>query len=193
MLKKFKLLNQFFHPEENKVDMSFSPFITTIGGLTLQVMQAGDENIPDLLVLERQVYSGHTPWSKFSFETELRKRQNSLYLVVYHASDLVAFIGARFNPREAHITNIAVSPKYQNQHIGTYLMQWMINRARKNNCEVVSLEVKIDNDIAQKLYSSLGFKSTFIRKDYYKDTHTDALNMVLWLKPHRVKKRKFTF
>ena len=87
MLKKFKLLNQFFHPEENKVDMSFSPFITTIGGLTLQVMQAGDENIPDLLVLERQVYSGHTPWSKFSFETELRKRQNSLYLVVYHASD----------------------------------------------------------------------------------------------------------
>ena len=53
--------------------MSFSPFITTIGGLTLQVMQAGDENIPDLLVLERQVYSGHTPWSKFSFETELKK------------------------------------------------------------------------------------------------------------------------
>lgn len=183
MLKKFR---NFFHPAEDKLDMNFTPFITTIAGMTLQVMQATDDNIPDLLVLEKEVYSGQTPWNTFSFKTELAKRQNSLYLVVYHESDLVAFIGARFYPRETHITNIAVTPEFQGKGIATYLMELMIDRARKNDSEGVSLEVRIDNEVAQGLYSRLGFESTFIRKNYYQD-NTDAINMMLWLKPRQIK------
>lgn len=183
MLKKFK---NFFHPAEDRINMNFSPFITSIAGLTLQVMQATDDNIPDLLVLEKEVYSGRTPWSMFSFQKELAKRQNSLYLVVYHESDLVAFIGARFHPRETHITNIAVAPEFQGKGIGTYLMKFIIERARKNGSEGVSLEVRIDNEIAQGLYQNLGFESTFIRKNYYQDD-TDAINMMLWLKPRQIK------
>ncbi|RVU71389.1 MULTISPECIES: ribosomal protein S18-alanine N-acetyltransferase [Lactobacillus] len=193
MLKKFKRLNNFFHPEVNKIDMNFSPFAMTVNGKVLQVMQATDNDIPALLVLEKAVYSGHTPWSSFSFESELKKRKNSLYLVVYQASTLVAFIGARFHPREAHITNIAVAPDYQGQHIGRRLLELMIDRARKNESECVSLEVKIDNDVAKRLYESIGFEATFIRKNYYQDTHTDAVNMILWLKPHQIKRRKLTF
>lgn len=189
MLKKF---NQFFHPR-GLVDISFTPFVTSINGKILQVIQATDDNIPDLLVLEEQVYSGRTPWNQFSFKTELRKRHNSLYLVVYNESNLVAFIGARFTPEETHITNIAVAPNFQNQHIGRYLMEMMINRARDNDCDCVTLEVRTDNEVAQHLYQSLGFQGNFIRKNYYQDTHTDAMNMVLWLKPHQVRRRKFTF
>lgn len=166
--------------------MSFSPFIVSIAGMTMQVMQASDDNIPDLLVLEKQVYSGSTPWSSFSFKTELAKRQNSLYLVVYYESSLVAFIGARFHPRETHITNIAVAPEYQRNHIATYLMEFIIDKARDNGSEGVSLEVRIDNDAAKRLYQRLGFESTFIRKNYYQDG-TDAINMMLWLTPHQVK------
>lgn len=102
--------------------MSFTPFMTTIGDYRLQLMQASDNDIPALLELEKEVYSGQTPWNHFSFKTELEKRKNSLYLVVYQASDLVAFIGARFHPREAHITNIAVAPKYQGHQIGSSLL-----------------------------------------------------------------------
>ena len=152
----------------------------------MQVMQATDDNIPDLLILEKQVYSGSTPWSSFSFKTELAKRQNSLYLVVYHESTLVAFIGARFHPRETHVTNIAVAPEFQRKHIATYLMNFIIDKARINDSEAVSLEVRVDNRGAQSLYRKLGFKSTFIRKNYYQDD-TDAINMMLWLTPHRVK------
>lgn len=69
----------------------------------------------------------------------------------------------------------------------------MIDRARENESDCVTLEVRTDNEIAQRLYQSLGFKGNFIRKNYYQDTHTDALNMVLWLKPHKIKRKKFTF
>ena len=93
MLKKF---NQFFHQSVNQIDMSFTPFITNVNGKILQVMQANDDNIPDLLVLEQQVYSGRTPWNQFSFATELRKRNNSLYLVVYHASNLAPMNATKF-------------------------------------------------------------------------------------------------
>lgn len=190
MLKKF---NRFFHLPTNRIDMSFTPFMANVNGNILQIMQATDDNIPDLLVLEEQVYSGRTPWSKFSFKTELEKRHNSLYLVVYQASTLVAFIGARFSPEETHITNIAVSPLFQGQHIGRYLMELMIDRARENDSDCVSLEVRVDNEIAQNLYNSLGFRGNFIRKNYYSATHTDAMNMVLWLKPHRINRKKSTF
>lgn len=172
--------------------MNFSPFVMLNHGQILQVMKATDNDIPALIILEKEVYSGHTPWSSFSFKTELEKRKNSLYLVVYDASKLVAFIGARFHPREAHITNIAVAPAYQGQHIGRRLLNLMIDRARQNQSECVSLEVRIDNQVAKHLYRSLGFEATFIRKNYYQNIHTDAVNMVLWLRPHQIKGKKLT-
>lgn len=193
MLKKFKHLNAFFHPEVNRLNMLFSPFVTTIGSERFQIMQACDNDIPALLELEKQVYSGQTPWDSFSFKTELRKKSNSLYLVVYSASTLVAFIGARFYPRETHITNVAVNPQYQGRHIGRRLLEMIIERARKNKSELVSLEVRIDNDRAKNLYQSLGFEAAFIRKNYYQDVHKDAVNMILWITPHKIKRRKFTF
>ena len=56
--------------------------------------------------------------------------------------------------------------------------------------DCVTLEVRTDNEIAQRLYRTLGFKGNFIRKNYYQDTNTDALNMVLWLKPHKIKEKE---
>ena len=41
--------------------MDVTPFIADVNGKILQVMQATDDTIPGLLVLEEQVYSGHTP------------------------------------------------------------------------------------------------------------------------------------
>lgn len=186
MWKKFKWLNDFFHPAKNK-KVNFSPFVMTIANYRLQVMKATKNNIPDMLLLQQEVYAGAMPWSRFSFVSELEKKHNSLYLVVYHESKLVAFIGMRFLPREAHITNIAVSPRYQNLGIASMLIKTMTNYAQQNESDAISLEVKIDNEKAKKLYTKLGFKPTFIRRNYYQQSHADAINMVFYLK----KKRKF--
>lgn len=172
--------------------MDFVPFVMLNHGKALQVMRATNNDIPALLALEQKVYAGQMPWNSVSFETEFKKRKNSLYLVVYDASTLVAMIGARFNPHEAHITNIAVAPAYQGQHVAHRLLDLMIERARANDSECVSLEVRIDNEVAKTLYRSMGFEATFIRKNYYHTTHTDAVNMVLWLKPHQIKRKKLT-
>lgn len=177
MLKKFKA---FFYGAA-AVKLDFAPFIVRFNRRSYQVMKASDENIPDLLQLEKQVYSGQTPWSRFSFKQELRKRRNSLYLVVYDGGRLAAFIGMRFNEKEGHVTNIAVSPAYQNQGIATFLLQWMINRSRLAQLKQVTLEVRADNEVAQHLYHKLGFRDNFICKNYYLDSNTDAISMILFL------------
>lgn len=182
MWKKF---NCFFH--QPQIDLSFPSFAVRINNQTFQVMKAADENISDLLVLEEEVYSGRTPWSRFSFKNELQKHNNSIYLVVYESSKLVAFIGMRLQAQEGHITNIAVKPSYQRQGIGTFLLKTMIELAEKNGAIQMTLEVRTDNNQAKSVYQKLGFKPNFIRKNYYIKEHVDALSMIL--KISDIKKR----
>lgn len=178
MLKKF---NEFFTPS-SEIDMSFKPYVVQINGVNLHILQASDADIPHLLKLEQAVYSGRTPWDRFSFESELQKHANSLYLVAYAEDELVAFIGARFIPSEAHITNIAVNPKFQRRGIGTYLLGTVIDRANRNRSDQVTLEVRADNDTARRVYQRLGFKDNFVRKNYYLSDHLDGISMILKLK-----------
>ncbi len=178
MLKKFK---NFFEPPA-VFDLSFEPFVKNIGGLNLQIMKAQDSHLDDLLDLERHVYHGQTPWNRFSFKSELKKHHNSLYLVAYDGSALVAFVGARFTPEDGHITNVAVRPEYQHRGIGTFLVAMMIDYAKQNDCGQMSLEVRIDNKGAQKVYEKLGFTVHKVRENYYVTEHVDGLNMTLQLK-----------
>ncbi len=50
-----------------------------------------------------------------------------------------------------------------------------------NRCETLSLEVRISNQDAQRLYRKLGFQSRKVRKGYYTQTNEDALDMVKFL------------
>lgn len=182
MWKKFKRLIQFFQYRREPDKLFFKPFAFSLGNRTLQVMRAKVSDIQNLLLLENKVYSGNSPWSEEVFQSELYKKR-SLYLVVYEASVLIALIGMRVGKREAHITNVAVLPDWQGCGLGTELMQLMIDFAEKQGCQWLSLEVRIDNDVAKGLYESLGFVPAFVRPNYYQDVHKDGLNMVLKLKP----------
>ena len=174
MLKKF---SDFLKPKST-IDLTFEPYVKVVSDLSLQIMKANDTHLDDLLHLEQQIYRGQTPWDRFSFKNELMKHHNSLYLVAYDGSKLVAFIGARFNETEGHVTNVAVAPEYQRRKIGTFLLNVMLDYGRVNNCELMSLEVRVDNTGAQKLYEKIGFHPNLIRKNYYFTDKVDGLNMV---------------
>lgn len=163
---------------------NFTPRNVKIGDLNYRLIQATDFQIAEIVHLEKDVYSGQMPWSAKDFQREFRKK-NSLYLLIYQLGQLAGMIGVRFSKKEAHITFLAVSSFYQGRGIATFLMNFMIQRAKKLFLPKVSLEVKVENLDAQKLYRRLGFEDNFVRKDYYYtpgQEPSDGLNMVLYLK-----------
>lgn len=68
---------------------------------------------------------------------------------------------------EAHILNLCVHPQYQNQTIGTRLMQDMLAIAARAKTRICFLEVRVANHKAHTLYGSLGFNQIGTRKNYY--------------------------
>jgi ribosomal protein S18 acetylase RimI-like enzyme len=59
-----------------------------------------------------------------------------------------------------NIHDLIVRKEYRRQGIGRQLMNAVVDEARKRNCSRITLEVRKDNLLAQKLYQSLGFDAT---------------------------------
>jgi ribosomal-protein-alanine N-acetyltransferase len=86
-------------------------------------------------------------------------------------------------PKEIDIHNIAVHTGFRRQRVGQTLLHQVIEQARSRNSARVTLEVRVSNIAAQKLYDSVGFVSQGLRKGYYSDDGEDAVVMVLELAP----------
>ena len=76
--------------------------------------------------------------------------------------------------------SIAVSPKYQGSGIGMQIMRYIIQFARNNKFERISLEVIKSNEQLIRYYQRLGFEITEDLPEYYSKTD-HGLRMVLQL------------
>jgi ribosomal-protein-alanine N-acetyltransferase len=90
---------------------------------------------------------------------------------------VVGYCGFWIAANEAHISTIAVDPKYRSQGIGQLLLITAIERAIELGANLVSLEVRVSNVVAQNLYRKYGFRVVGRRRRYYSDNREDALIM----------------
>ena len=93
------------------------------------------------------------------------------------ASDISGYVGIWFQGNEAHITEIAVRESLRGNGIGELLLIGSVRAAIERGSSVVTLEVRVSNFIAQRLYEKYAFKTAGIRKGYYSDNREDALIM----------------
>ena len=87
------------------------------------------------------------------------------------------YVGIWFQGNEAHITEIAVRERLRGNGIGELLLIGTLRSAIEYGSAVVTLEVRVSNFIAQRLYEKYVFKSAGIRKGYYSDNREDAVIM----------------
>lgn len=179
MLKKFSGLakaifgsKKFPFPEKEQV----------IADEVYLVREIVDEDIKELIALEREVYNGETPWTKSAFLSEIHSPLVHLYICLVQADEIIGFIGGRVIGEDCHITNIAVKPEKQGLGIGGYLIDEVEKFAIINACTKMSLEVRVSNRDAQRLYRRIGFESHRIRQNYYTENKEDALEMLKALK-----------
>jgi [ribosomal protein S18]-alanine N-acetyltransferase len=132
--------------------------------------------------IERRAYP--TPWSRSMFAGELAKSSSiCLGAVDQEAGD--ALIGYLIISRYAdawHVMNIAVDENYRSQGVATNLLNRLFELTAGDR-RGYTLEVRVSNGGAIKLYEKLGFVSRGIRRGYYTDNREDAL--IMWKDPVR--------
>ena len=130
-----------------------------------------------IMAIERQVYP--RPWSPNLFLSEMTESRNRCYLVARMDREVVGYGGLICYGEEAHITNVAVDPMHHRRRIGSRLLRELIVNAVDLGADAVSLEVRVTNWGAQRLYGGFGFRPVGVRKNYYQEISEDAL--IMWL------------
>lgn len=90
---------------------------------------------------------------------------------------LIGMAGIWMMVDEAHITTIAIRNSHHHLGLGEGLLIAIIELAMSLHAHTVTLEVRVSNTIAQKLYEKYGFTRVGIRKRYYSDNHEDGIVM----------------
>ena len=91
--------------------------------------------------------------------------------------DIAGYVGVWFQGDQAHITEIAVRESLRGQGIGELLLIGTLRAAYEQGMDAVTLEARVSNFIAQRLYEKYGFNSVGTRKNYYVDNKEDAVIM----------------
>lgn len=120
------------------------------------------------------------PWSSNFFLEELQVACARSILAQIN-DRIVGYVLFWLLPQEIDVHNIAVHPGFRRQGIGQVLLRQVIEQAHRRDSSRVTLEVRVSNVAAQKLYESVGFVSQGLRKGYYSDDGEDALIMALQL------------
>ncbi|MFQ5878025.1 MAG: ribosomal protein S18-alanine N-acetyltransferase [Acidobacteriota bacterium] len=132
-------------------------------------------DIPGVLEIESRSFP--TPWGESSFRQEIRDNPYAHLFVVTAGGRgrVVAFACVWIVDQEMKINNIAVHPRWRRRGIGRRLLAFLLEFALRQRCLRASLEVRPSNEAALRLYRSAGFRPAGLRRDYYSDTHEDAL------------------
>ncbi len=80
---------------------------------------------------------------------------------------VVGYAGLCDYPDEAFVQTLAVAPEAQGRGLGSCLLIALLDEAARRGQRAVSLEVRADNEAAQRLYSRHGFTRTGVRRGYY--------------------------
>lgn len=143
------------------------------GQLTIRPLRLGD--IDAVMAIDAQSYATLWPRDLLVAEVELPDRY---HLVGVVGDEVVTHGSLMFVVDEATLTTIAVDPAHRHRGYGAAMLQALLDEARGRAASAVTLEVRVGNDVAVRLYERFGFVVEGRRKRYYEPDGEDAL--IMW-------------
>lgn len=129
-------------------------------------------------VSEIESASFSMPWKKEDFK-ELIDSNDSTYMAICADGNVVGTAGYTYNGFEGYINNVVIDSEYRGKGLSYILMEALLNHGRERGITDYTLEVRVSNTPAVKLYERLGFESAGVRKNFYERPVEDAY--VMWL------------
>jgi [ribosomal protein S18]-alanine N-acetyltransferase len=123
-----------------------------------------------------------TPWSRSMFAGEIAK-PSSVCLGAFDAENgaLAGYLIVSRYVDAWHVMNIAVSPDYRRHGIARRLLAELFDVTVDDGQRGYTLEVRVSNADAIRLYEQMGFRGRGVRRGYYTDNREDAL--IMWRDP----------
>jgi ribosomal-protein-alanine N-acetyltransferase len=152
-------------------------------------------------VMEIEQVTFSTPWSVRAYRYEIAENKHSTIVALRPTAvangpfkrlarhtlarrlrlatpgPVLGYAGYWFLVDEAHIYTIAVDPQWRGRGLGELLLLTLMERGMEAGADRATLEVRVSNQIAQRLYSKYGFEIVSQRKGYYSDNNEDAYVM----------------
>ena len=79
---------------------------------------------------------------------------------------------------EGNIDNVVTAPKYRNLGVGSKMLEELLRLGAERGITAYTLEVRVSNAPAIRLYEKFGFVSEGIRPGFYEKPTEDA--MIMW-------------
>jgi ribosomal-protein-alanine N-acetyltransferase len=143
--------------------------------VAVEIRTLGIGDLGDIERIEQRAYP--TPWSRSMFASELAKA-TSICLGAFEGTRLVGYV---INSRYVdawHVMNVAVDPDYQCRGLATQLLERLFELTADDPKRGYTLEVRVSNTSALRLYEKLGFERHGVRRGYYTDNREDAI--IMW-------------
>ena len=138
----------------------------------IEILKMESTHIPQIANLEKLCFSD--PWSESVVSEEL-DNQLSLWLVAVDGDCVVGYVGSQSVLGESDMMNIAVAPNYRRQGVAAALIEELVRQLKAGGNHSLTLEVRLSNYGAIKLYEKLGFVQVGRRPYYYRNPKEDAL------------------
>jgi len=148
-------------------------------------------DLPQVIAVERRAFA--TPWSLAMFVLELSKPSGICLAAWRRGSDeevgeerLVGYLVCSRYDTVWHVMNVSVDPTDRRAGIATALLDSLVERIDDPDAPF-TLEVRVSNVPAIRLYERLGFLTAGVRRRYYADNQEDAL--IMWRTPMTLRGR----
>ncbi len=156
----------------------------------LEPMELTD--VPTVAAIEQRVFT--SPWSPYAFVYDLRRRREAHYLVARYGPwalrqgspvselggidrSIMGYAGAWLVIDECHIATLGVRHEWRGRGVGELLLAGLLRWAAAQGAQYATLEVRVSNQVAQRLYAKYGLEVVGRRRRYYADNNEDALLM----------------
>ena len=138
------------------------------------IRRARAEDVPQIMDIERASYS--MPWTETTFRGLIERRDADV-LAAEANGRVVGYAACWVVVDQAELGNIAVAPDWRRRGVGARLLEAVIEHSRGRGVRELFLEVRVSNDVAQRLYQRYGFREVGRRRNYYVAPVEDALVM----------------
>ncbi len=143
--------------------------------MEISIRKLQESDIEPLSRIEAESFS--MPWSPEDF-ADLLNHSYCTYLVAEAEGRVVGSCGMRVIYGEGNIDNVVVAKEFRGQGIAQKMMKELIALGEREGVEAFTLEVRVSNEAAIRVYEKVGFVSEGIRPGFYERPREDA--MIMW-------------